>query len=664
MGYLDLNRGLYVEGNNWCGDHRQTDFFTYFNIEFITVGQDNEVTQLIACEDDRFGERVFGYQTGNYGANIPDRIRPIGGAEQIFTCNREFARGVFNDGEGAFRTYALSVSFINMNNNYDHDRAEFLVDIINELAGYQGTFTGRIVNNMTDEPVAGALVEIPECNLSCVTDEDGNFFIDRVPIEAFRARVSARGYTTVDEAEFTFEGEQEIEVEIRMLHPEMTLDPYEIVVDLEPEEEIHLPIHLTNPGDGPLDFSAMIRAMRAEGHLWEEIVGYNVGETTDDTRLQASIFFQDHYWVAGGGSGADNPNILYKLNRDGELVEQWEQASVSNYGWRDLTEDGEFIYGVDDTYIAQISPETGMVTGIQFPSILNPTSTVAWDEANGLFWISGTTTSIFGIDREGNQVMEVTNRGRFRTSGLFYFEEDPDGYPLYVMSTNRERQAIVYKVDPETDEALEVVYLPIVEGEKPGGCDITQELYPFTWTAVIQMQGPEDWLRTFETYTDFYWLSLDPIEAQVEGGNEMDFDLTLSSTGLEIDNTYTAHIMFEHNTPLEEMLWIDVTLNTIEEQEDGVNTETAPPLSFGIHSAYPNPFNPETTLNFSLDRAAHIQLAIYDLTGRTMTTLVDGWLSADDYNIPLTADDWSSGIYMVRLTDGERVDMCKLTLIK
>jgi len=357
--------------------------------------------------------------------------------------------------------------------------------------------------------------------------------------------------------------------------------------------------------------------------------------------------------------------MLYKVSREGELVGEWEQTGwiTSNYGWRDLTEDGEYLYGVDSTYIAQISPETGQVTGVRYPSPLNPTYAVAYDAINGIFWVGGTTTNIIGVDREGNQMGVIYNRGRFRTSGLFFCEGDPDGCPLYILSTTRDADPVVLKVDPAiTDNLVEVVYIPLVGEEKPGGCDVTFDMYPNTWTAVIQMQGPEDWMRTFEVYSDFPWVHITPVDAVVEGGNGLEFDLVLNSEGMAPEMSCTGHIMFDHNTIEEEPFWIDVTMNVV--REESVVENPATPLSFGIESVYPNPFNPTATVDFNVDVASNIRLEIYDVSGRMITTLFTGQLAPGGYQVPITASDWAAGIYLVHLENGLRTDLRKITLIK
>ena len=600
--------------------------------------------------------------TGNYAANRPDRICPIGGAEQILTCNRDNGRGVFNDGEGALRTFGMSISFIGINNNFGFDRAAFLQDIIEQLAGYQGTLSGVVLNNMTGEPVEDALVSVLDCELACVTDAEGRFEIPRIPVEQFIVNVQARGYTTVDEAEFTFEGEQELEVEIRMLHPEISLNRVEVNAEVDLDDEEIIPIGLTNAGDGPLTFSARIRSIRAGAQLWDEILSIDAGREVNDERLQAAIFFQDHYWVAGGGSGAENPNVLYKLNSDGELIDQWEQGFESNFGWRDLTTDGEFIYGVEGEFIYQIDPETGRTTDVRIQSLVNPTCAVTWDPINQLFWVAGPSTNILGIDRDGNYLRVIANRNRFQFSGLAWYNDDPDGYQIYVVSTDRQLNAQILKCDWITCDAIEITYIDKGVDEMPGGGEITSELYPFTATMVLQMQGPEDWIRTYEAGTNFHWISFAPVEADVEAGGELGLDLVLNATGLVINESYTAYILFDHNTPAEGVVCIDVTMTVV--HPDNVEMESVMPYSFGINSIYPNPFNPTATINFGLDHDADVELAVYDLSGRCMKQLCNAHLSAGDYSSSLVGTGLPSGVYIVRLSDGSQLDLQKVSLIR
>ena len=88
------------------------------------------------------------------------------------------------------------------------------------------------------------------------------------------------------------------------------------------------------------------------------------------------------------------------------------------------------------------------------------------------------------------------------------------------------------------------------------------------------------------------------------------------------------------------------------------------PSAFSLLSASPNPFNPQTTLNFNLDEAGVVKLVIYDLQGREKAVLWDGWAPAGKRQAHFDASGYSSGVYFARLNSGNEISVCKLLLIK
>jgi len=73
------------------------------------------------------------------------------------------------------------------------------------------------------------------------------------------------------------------------------------------------------------------------------------------------------------------------------------------------------------------------------------------------------------------------------------------------------------------------------------------------------------------------------------------------------------------------------------------------PEDFAIISAYPNPFNSQMTITYSLPAAADVELKLFDLTGREITTLVNGNKQPGVHTATLTATDLPSGLYFVQL---------------
>ena len=81
-------------------------------------------------------------------------------------------------------------------------------------------------------------------------------------------------------------------------------------------------------------------------------------------------------------------------------------------------------------------------------------------------------------------------------------------------------------------------------------------------------------------------------------------------------------------------------------------------------SAYPNPFNPKTTINYSLSNQSYIQLDIYNLLGQHIETLFEGAKQSGEYSIIWNADRFTSGIYFIRLKTNDHIKCLKLMLVK
>ena len=86
------------------------------------------------------------------------------------------------------------------------------------------------------------------------------------------------------------------------------------------------------------------------------------------------------------------------------------------------------------------------------------------------------------------------------------------------------------------------------------------------------------------------------------------------------------------------------------------------PGEFSLSQNYPNPFNPKTTIKFALPNASEIELIIYDLLGKEVKVLAQGYHEAGYYSIVWNALNLPSGIYLYRLVAGDCVETRKLVL--
>ncbi|MEA2076931.1 MAG: T9SS type A sorting domain-containing protein [Candidatus Marinimicrobia bacterium] len=85
---------------------------------------------------------------------------------------------------------------------------------------------------------------------------------------------------------------------------------------------------------------------------------------------------------------------------------------------------------------------------------------------------------------------------------------------------------------------------------------------------------------------------------------------------------------------------------------------------FKLSSSFPNPFNPSFTIPFELLKAMDVKINMYDITGRQVMTIVNGFFTPRQYQFRVNTSDLNSGIYFVRTMIGNEIITQKMTLLK
>ena len=103
--------------------------------------------------------------------------------------------------------------------------------------------------------------------------------------------------------------------------------------------------------------------------------------------------------------------------------------------------------------------------------------------------------------------------------------------------------------------------------------------------------------------------------------------------------------------------------------EGTVPFEIGRPLRFELAQNAPNPFNPSTSIKFTTARNALVNLAIYDVNGRFVRSLISGPVEAGRHHVTwdgrdAVGRDVASGVYVYRLTAGEQVTVRAMTLVR
>lgn len=85
---------------------------------------------------------------------------------------------------------------------------------------------------------------------------------------------------------------------------------------------------------------------------------------------------------------------------------------------------------------------------------------------------------------------------------------------------------------------------------------------------------------------------------------------------------------------------------------------------FFLRQNFPNPFNPNTNIEYFIPKSAHVTLKVYDILGKEIVTLVDAYQDANNYSILFEAINHSSGLYLYKLIANNYYQVKKMMLVK
>jgi hypothetical protein len=126
------------------------------------------------------------------------------------------------------------------------------------------------------------------------------------------------------------------------------------------------------------------------------------------------------------------------------------------------------------------------------------------------------------------------------------------------------------------------------------------------------------------------------------------------------EDEFQAVLTIESDDPDEESLEIRLDGTSLHVADD----ENQAPRDFAITSAYPNPFNSETVINYSIALSGNVTIGVYDLSGREIASLCNGHREAGEYSGHWNANGVSTGMYICRLTCNNQSGAVKLVVVR
>ncbi len=188
-------------------------------------------------------------------------------------------------------------------------------------------------------------------------------------------------------------------------------------------------------------------------------------------------------------------------------------------------------------------------------------------------------------------------------------------------------------------------------------------------------------LASFDALTcpngvDLQWSTASEANAQswevlrsVAGANQFEMVAELEARNSATGATYTFADRNGTMGATYEYRLVDIDLSGARMEHPGTATAVfgttgATVLEYKLADAFPNPFNPTTTLSFTVPEAGKVQLRVYDLSGREVAALVNGAVTAGEHRVEWNAEGLPSGTYFYSLTAANFTSTKKLLLLK
>ncbi|NWF88271.1 MAG: T9SS type A sorting domain-containing protein [Ignavibacteriaceae bacterium] len=207
------------------------------------------------------------------------------------------------------------------------------------------------------------------------------------------------------------------------------------------------------------------------------------------------------------------------------------------------------------------------------------------------------------------------------------------------------------KCSPESLDIVEIIRMSIqVIGEQSGPHPIFS-YYEFNEgkRAYIKLNAPE----LFDLF-QFLGYSLDDIVAwfYAEGYTP---DVTGISYEYNPDNPEWFYIYINH--------FSKIALGSFK-NPTGIKQVGKLPTDYSLEQNFPNPFNPETKITYTLPVEGFVQLSIYNIEGEQIKSLVQEKQPAGNYTVEFDAADLSSGTYFYKIQVNDFIKIKKMLLVK
>jgi hypothetical protein len=203
------------------------------------------------------------------------------------------------------------------------------------------------------------------------------------------------------------------------------------------------------------------------------------------------------------------------------------------------------------------------------------------------------------------------------------------------------------------------------------------QLYP-EWNAqryfsyrIEASQNGKDWQTVIDKSASFvHGIQLDELPVtqarflRIRGASFMADVDALPTAGLSEETYWQLHDEVINRAASTDLAIAELALFQKQSRVNVASEPNSPPAFYDLDQNFPNPFNPVTTIKFALPRSAKVKLAVYNLRGELVRTLVEGELPAGFHARTFDTAGLASGIYLYQLQAGDFTVTRKMVLAK
>ncbi len=387
----------------------------------------------------------------------------------------------------------------------------------------------------------------------------------------------------------------------------------------------------------------------------------DVSTLTGDNEIEAVAWTTSGFYIAGGNKG-DDPNVIYHVDDSLRIRGQYNQpGGPDDAGFTELATDGESIlYGcandqiVEFTTDGEYGQDYGLPGGLEFCRAIGCDFNYSDDFVD--FYTAGDDGFLVRADAGmseirsidvGDSVLGIGVKGNTRA--------------VYIITRTDDDKAMLWLVSIDDERTTPLYALDLPEGYTPGGMEVNQQYFPGRGSMIGIMKGEgdlEDKLYVLDLYVS--WLIIQPKLTLLMPGERMTWPIEFAGDqmppGSYDDNFYLAVNGYGLNG--------EVAAHMQSDPGSVGDKKNLQPNSVALSGPYPNPFNSEARINFSLAHAGFAEVWITDINGRAVSRVTEGFFASGDHSATVNALDLPTGQYYIRLTLSESSIAKPMTLIR